>query len=82
MKKLIKYIIGKTSTKSYATSLWKKKTILFDLSYWLKLEIRHCTNVMHVKKSMCDNLIDTLFKTQRKTKDEVNARLDLLEMKI
>jgi len=37
---------------------------------------------MHVKKNVCDNLIGTPLNIQGKTKDGVNARLDLVKMKI
>jgi len=37
---------------------------------------------MHVEKNVCDSLIDTLLNIQGKTKDGVNVRLDLVEMKI
>jgi len=39
-------------------------------------------DVMHVEKNVCDNLISTLLNIQGKTKDGVNAHLDLVEMKI
>jgi len=37
---------------------------------------------MHVEKNICDSLIGTLLNIQGKTKDKVNARLNLVEMKI
>lgn len=37
---------------------------------------------MHVEKNVCDTLIGTLLNIQGKTKDGVNARLDLVEMNI
>jgi len=78
----IHHIFGKTPKKSSAMSPWKKKSIFFDLQYWSKLEVRHCINIMHVEKNVCDSLIDTLLNIQGKTKDGVNARLNLLEMNI
>jgi len=41
-----------------------------------------CIYVMHVEKNVCDSLIGTLLNIQGKTKDGVNARLDLVKMKI
>ena len=35
---------------------------------------------MHVEKNVCDSLIGTLLNIKGKTKDGVNARLDLIEM--
>ena len=78
----IHHIFGKTPKKSSAMSPWKKQSIFFDLSYWSKLEVRHYIDVMHVEKNVCDSLIGTLLNIQGKTKDGVNARLDLLEMNI
>ena len=78
----IHHVFGKTSKKSSTTSPWKKKSIFFDLPYWSKLEVRHCIDVMHVEKNVCDSLIGTLLNIQGKTKDGVNARLDMLEMNI
>jgi hypothetical protein len=37
---------------------------------------------MHIDKNICDNLLDTLLKLEWKTKDIVNARLDLTDMSI
>jgi len=78
----VHHVFGTTSKKSSAMSPWKKKSIFFDLPYWLKLHIRYCVDVMHVVKNMCDRLIGTLLNIQGKTKDGVNIRLDLVEMKI
>jgi hypothetical protein len=35
---------------------------------------------MHIKKNICEILIGTLLKIARKTKDTINARIDLEEM--
>ncbi|CAM8944216.1 unnamed protein product [Rhodiola kirilowii] len=37
---------------------------------------------MHVEKNICDSLIGTLLNIPEKTKDEVKARLYMLEMNI
>jgi len=37
---------------------------------------------MHVEKNVCDSLIGTLLNINGKTKDGLNARLDLIEMNI
>ena len=73
----VHHLFGKTSKKSSASSPWKKKSIFFDLPYWSKLQVRHCINVMHVKKNVCDSLIGTLLNIKGKRKDGVNAHLDL-----
>ena len=53
---------------------------MFDLSYWSDLDVRHCIDVMHVEKNMCDNIIGTLLNIQGKTKDGLNTCQDLVEM--
>ena len=55
---------------------------MFDLPYWFDLDVRHCIDVMHVKKNVCDNVIDTLLSIQGKTKDDLNTHQDLAEMGI
>jgi len=59
-----------------------KKSIFFDLPYWLRLEVKYCIDVMHVEKNVCDSLIGTLLNINRKADDGLNARLDLIEMNI
>jgi len=56
--------------------------ILFDLSYWSDLDVRHCIDVMHMEKNVCDSVIRTLFNIQGKTKYGLNTRQDLAEMGI
>ena len=63
------------------TNIWKK-SIFFDFPYWSKLEVRHCINVVHVEKNVFDSLISTLLNINEKTKDDLNARLDLIEINI
>ena len=45
-----------------------------DLPYWSRLEVKHCIDVMHVEKNVCDSLIGTLLNINGKTKDGLNAR--------
>ena len=76
-------IFGKTQKKpSSETNIWKKRSIFFDLSYWSDLDVRHCIDVMHVKKNVCDSLISTLLNIKGKTKDGLNNHQDLVEMDI
>ncbi|XP_031090965.1 uncharacterized protein LOC115995958 [Ipomoea triloba] len=46
------------------------------------LDVRHSIDVMHVEKNVCDSLVGTLLDIKGKTKDGLNARLDLIEMGI
>ncbi|CAM8926030.1 unnamed protein product [Rhodiola kirilowii] len=72
---------GKPSARTESAP-WKKRSIFFDLPYWHTLDIRHCVDVMHVEKNICDSLIGTLLNIPGKTKDGVKARLDMLDMNI
>ncbi|XP_062006025.1 uncharacterized protein LOC133723223 [Rosa rugosa] len=61
---------------------WKKKSIFFKLDYWKFLPVRHCLDVMHIGKDVCDSLIGTLLNIPGKTKDGAKTRLDLVELGI
>lgn len=61
---------------------WKKKNILFQLSYWKSLILRHNLDVMRIEKNICDSIVDTLLSINGETKDNFNASLDLLAMGI
>jgi len=72
---------GKIVKHSGVKNIWKKKSIFFELPYWSKkLDVRHCINVMHVEKNVCDSIIGTLLNIKGKTKDGINARKNLVEM--
>ncbi|XP_045791642.1 uncharacterized protein LOC123886360 [Trifolium pratense] len=58
-------------------SIWKKRSVFFDLPYWSSLDVRHCIDVMHVEKNVCDSVIGTLLDIKGKTKDGAHARLDM-----
>ncbi|XP_073313448.1 uncharacterized protein [Primulina huaijiensis] len=62
--------------------MWKKMSIFFDLPYWSGLLLRHNIDVMHVEKNVCENIIGTLLNQKKKSKDGVNARKDLMHLKI
>ena len=65
--------------KKTVSEIWKKRSIFFYLPYWCKLDVRHSLDLMHVEKNVCASLIGTLLNIKGKTKDGVNARLDLIE---
>jgi hypothetical protein len=44
--------------------------------------VRHAIDVMHVEKNVCEALVDTLLDIPGKTKDTLNAQMDLEEMKL
>ncbi|KAA0067621.1 CACTA en-spm transposon protein [Cucumis melo var. makuwa] len=65
---------GKDKKRKKALN-WIKRSIFFELPYWSRLLLRHKLDVMHIEKNVCDNLVE-------KTKDTINARLDLQDLKI
>jgi len=71
---------GKILKKPIMKNIWKKNSIFFQLPYWAKLDVRHCIDVMHVEKNVCDSIIGTLLNIKGKTKDDVNSHKDLVEM--
>ncbi|XP_028196670.1 uncharacterized protein LOC114381608 [Glycine soja] len=76
-------MFGKSQKKPSSTSnMWKKKSIFFDLPYWPDHHVRHCIDVMHVEKNVCDSLIGTLLNIKGKTKDDFKCRQDLVDMGI
>ena len=60
----------------------EKKSIFFDLPYRSDHHVRHCIDVMHVEKNVCDSLIGTLLNIKGKTKDGLKCRQDLVDMGI
>jgi len=76
-------VFGKTQKKDKSkTFIWKKRSIFFYLSYCSDLDVRHCIDVMHMEKNVCDSVIETLLNIQGKTKDGLNTRQDLVDMGI
>ncbi|XP_073047517.1 uncharacterized protein [Primulina eburnea] len=61
---------------------WNKKSIFFELPYWSSLLLRHNLDVMHIEKNIFENIVKTIMNTKGKTKDNVQARLDLEALKI
>ena len=61
---------------------WTHKSMLFELPYWSKLKLRHNLDVMHIEKNVFDTLVRTILNIERKTKDTMEARLDLERMGI
>ncbi|GJR46496.1 uncharacterized protein Tco_1314599 [Tanacetum coccineum] len=62
--------------------IWKKKSIFWDLAYWEHLQVRHCLDIMHIEKNVCESLIGLLLNIAGKTKDGVNVRNDMEDMGI
>ncbi|XP_057418249.1 uncharacterized protein LOC130712428 [Lotus japonicus] len=80
--KNVKCKFGKTFKKQLPKCGWKKKSIFFELPYWESLHVRHFLDVMHIEKNVFESVIGTLLNVPGKTKDSINARLDLVSMGI
>ncbi|XP_020080846.1 uncharacterized protein LOC109704510 isoform X2 [Ananas comosus] len=65
-----------------AMKWWKKKSIFFTLPYWEHNLIRHNLDVMHIEKNVFDNFIGTFLNLDKKSKDNLQARLDLIDLGI
>ena len=52
---------------------WKKKSILWELPYWVDLAVCHSIDDMHVKKNVCGSLLGTLMYDKYKRKDHVKG---------
>ncbi|GJT72114.1 putative transposon, En/Spm-like protein [Tanacetum coccineum] len=60
---------------------WKKFNIRYrKLRCWRHNFVPHCIDFMHVEKNVAESLVGTLLNVLGKTKDGVNARLDLAEL--
>jgi hypothetical protein len=44
--------------------------------------VRHVIDVMHLEKNVCEALVGTLLDIPGKTKDTLNAQMDLEEIKL
>ncbi|PNY02971.1 hypothetical protein L195_g026293 [Trifolium pratense] len=78
----VNVIFGKGQKQTAVKKKWKKRSVFFNLPYWSSLDVRHCIDVMHVEKNVCDSVIGTLLNIPGKTKDTKNARLDMVELGI
>jgi hypothetical protein len=61
---------------------YKSVSSLFSLPYWDDNILRYNLDVMHIEKNVFDNLYDTISGLDGKTKDNLQARLDLVDMNI
>ncbi|XP_071708619.1 uncharacterized protein [Rutidosis leptorrhynchoides] len=78
----INVVLGKKSFDP-PKGIWKKKSIFFwKLPYWKHLRVRHCLDVMHIEKNVCESLIGLLLNIPGKTKDVIKVRMDMELMNI
>ncbi|XP_078156588.1 uncharacterized protein LOC144552481 [Carex rostrata] len=79
----IKIQFGKFKKKAAPKGeTWKKRSIFWDLPYWEELQVRHCLDLMHIEKNVCESLVGLLLGIPKKTKDGLNARKDMVKMGI
>ena len=55
----------KVKRNTIEKNVWKKRSIFFNLLYLKYLFVRHCLDVMHIKKNICDSIIRTLLNVIR-----------------
>nr|GEU84825.1 hypothetical protein [Tanacetum cinerariifolium] len=71
------------SSNQVNEAYWNKFNIRYrKLRYWRHNSVPHCIDFMHVEKNVCESLVETLLNVPGKTKDEMNARLDLVDLGI
>jgi hypothetical protein len=51
--------------KNIPNGVWKKKSVFWELPYWPYLDVRHCLDVMHIIKNICESFVGTLLKADR-----------------
>jgi len=59
---------------------WTKRYIFWDLLYWKDNILRHNLDVMYIEKNFFDNVFNSLMDVKGKTKDNENARLEVVEL--
>ena len=60
----------------------EKKNYFFELPYWEHHLLRHNLDVMHIEKNVCENIVGTVLNVDGKSKDNLQSRLDLVQMGI
>ena len=62
--------------------LFTRRSTLWDLEYRKDLDLWHNLDVMHIKKNICDSIINTLLNIEGKMKDTLKSRIDLTHLGI
>ena len=60
----------------------RKGQFVFEFPYWKSLYVRHFLDVMHIEKNVFDSVIGTLLNIKGKSKDDLKAREDMVDMGI
>ncbi|XP_051222138.1 uncharacterized protein [Lolium perenne] len=61
---------------------FKRRSVFFQLEYWQTLLVRYNLDIMHVQKNVFENIMNTILDVDQRSKDNLNARLDLEDMNI
>lgn len=61
---------------------FKKRSVFFQLEYWETLLVRNNLDIMHIEKNVFDNIVHTILDVDKRSKDNLNSRLDLKAMNI
>jgi len=59
---------GKNVVEVVGAEQWKKRSICFVLPHWEMNLLRHCIDVMHIEKNVCDNVLFTLLNDPKKSR--------------
>ncbi|XP_056695260.1 uncharacterized protein [Spinacia oleracea] len=70
------------SGKNKEDGIWKKESAFWKLEYWKHLSFRHCLDVMHIEKNVCEAILGTLLNMDKKSKDGIKVRRDMQHLKI
>jgi hypothetical protein len=73
---------GTGSVPTPTSYVFKKKSLLWKLSYWQFLIFRHALDGMHLTKNVIESTLGTLMVTKGKGKDSLKTRQDLQEMNV
>jgi hypothetical protein len=55
------------------SGMFKKRSIFWNLPYWMDLMVQQAIDAMHMEKNVCEALVGTLLDIPSKTKDTINA---------
>ncbi|KAK9049303.1 hypothetical protein SSX86_031729 [Deinandra increscens subsp. villosa] len=70
--------VGTSNDTNKEDTYWKKFSIWYRrLKYWRYNSVNHCIDFMHIEKNVAESIIGTLLHIPGKTKDGLEARLDL-----
>jgi hypothetical protein len=80
---MLSSISGKGLARVLKKMTYRRSSWFFgELPYQKDLNVHHSNDVIHVKKNVCENLLETLLNTDRKIRDHGHAWADLKKMGI